>query len=191
MFLGIRRKIQAWTLMWEINFSCPIEIQPVLFFKASWWSTLKSICCYAWRVWIFPLQFQSLEIPFKAFWTGQLFSVLCMVSPCTLDCTVCLASVRRGSCLQTIPEWGTPVAAAFRGPTRDRKVPAGTGCHVHVGSAACSQLCPQQALPAQDSANIHGMEVEEVNGTLIPGCGTHCATFRPGLTHTQSPLGVT
>lgn len=67
---------------------------------------------------------------------------------------ICLASVTRASCLQIIPESGTPVA--FRGTVRNREVPAGTRCHVHMGSAACSQLCPQRALPAQDSANIHG-----------------------------------
>lgn len=76
--------------------------------------------------------------------------------------------------LQIIPESGTPVAVAFRGTVTNRKVLAGTlaaMCAVLPGHS----LCLQWALLAQDSANPHGNNAEEGNGTRILGCGTYYA----------------
>lgn len=102
--------------------------------------------------------------------------------------TICLASVTWTSCLQIIPESGTPVAVAFRGTIRNRKVPAGTHCHVHVGSAACSQLCSQRTLPAQDSANIHGNRGRGSKWHTYPGLGHILCHFQTRTDLYPKPL---
>lgn len=88
-----------------------------------------------------------------------------MVSLCTLDCTQFVWPLN----LQITPESGTAVAAAMGGTVRNRKVLAGTHCDVHVHSAAHSQPLLTAGTAGRTQLTSMGIEVEEGNGTLIPG----------------------
>lgn len=177
-FLVSEEKYRNEHYVWEIKFSCPTEIQPVLFFKAPWWSTLKSVCCYAQQVEYFPYSFKAWNSPsnpskqngFSQYCAWYLY-VPWIAHNMFGFCYTGLSS-------QITPESGTPVAVALGGTVRH---------WLWCACAACSQLCPQWALPAQDLANIHGNRGRGGKWHTYPR--QYCATFRTGLTYTLSPFG--